>query len=122
MSKTGSFVKKKTRKFKLGLKQIIFEVATGLLTSFILRWLTGQEIIPGNIALIINVILIFGNILLIKSMWSWGIFYTIGWLAGSIIFYELGMLDFLSVVVYIVIPAAVIVIRLIVAVKRSVAG
>jgi hypothetical protein len=113
VSKAGSFVKKRARKFQLGLKQILFEVATGLLTSFILNWLTTQGYIPGNIALIINIVLILGNILLIKSMWSWGIFYTIGWLIGSVFFYEFGLLNVLNIVIYIVLPVAVSVLRLI---------
>ena len=122
MTSAQSYIKKKVKKFRLGVKQIIFEVVSGIITAFILRWLTNIGFIPGNISLLVNVILIFGNILLIRTMWSWGLFYTIGWIAGSVVFYLFGLLDLLGIIVYIVLPAATMVTRFVVAIKRSIAG
>jgi hypothetical protein len=112
---------KKLRKFKLGLKQIIVETITGLLTSLILSLLADAGWLPDNIRLYVNIFLIIGNILLVKSMLSWGVFYTVGWLIGSIFFYRIGLFgtgiwDF---ILYIVLPAAVLVCRLTIGIKRS---
>jgi len=105
---------------KFGLKQIIIEIASGMLTTFILMWLTDQGWLPDNVAFIINIILIVMNILLIKSMLSWGVFYTVGWLIGSFIFLEFGMLETWDIFLYIILPIAVIAVRLILAIKRGV--
>jgi len=120
MPKKKKPIKKKINKFKFGLKQIILEVLSGILTTFILMWLSDQGWLPDNAALIINIILIIMNLLLIKSMFSWGIFYTVGWLIGSFIFLEFGMLGTWNMILYIVLPVAVILVRLIIVVKRSV--
>jgi len=115
-------LKKKVNKFKFGFKQIIIEVLTGLLTTFVLAWLTNQGYLPDTVTRVINIILIIMNILLIKSMLSWGVFYTIGWLIGSVIFFEIGLLGTWDIILYIVLPVAVLIVRLFIAVKRSVAA
>lgn len=112
---------KKAKKFKIGLKQIIVEVITGLLTTVVLQLLSNSEIIPSYITLITNVILIILNVFLIKAMWSWGLFYTIGWLIGSIIFFEIGLFGTWNFILYIVLPVAVIVARATITIKRSIA-
>jgi hypothetical protein len=119
-SKNPNPIKKKINKMKFGLKQIIIEIASGMLTTFILMWLTDQGWLPDNVAFIINIILIVMNILLIKSMLSWGVFYTVGWLIGSFIFLEFGMLETWDIFLYIILPIAVIAVRLILAIKRGV--
>jgi len=120
MPKKKSSIRKKVNKFKFGFKQIIIEIFSGILTTFILMWLSEQGWLPDNIALIINIILIVMNLLLIKSMFSWGVFYTIGWLIGSFIFLEFGMLETWDIFLYIALPAAVILVRLLIAIKRSI--
>jgi hypothetical protein len=119
VKKTNPF-KKKVNKFKIGLKQIIVEVCSGILTTFILSWLSDQRWLPDNFAFIINIILIMMNLLLIKSMASWGIFYTVGWLIGSFIFLQFGVLETTDIIIYIFVPCAIILIRSIIAIKRSV--
>jgi|WetSurMetagenome_2_1015567.scaffolds.fasta_scaffold587685_2 hypothetical protein len=110
---------KKVKKFKIGLKQIIIEVVTGLLTTVGLQLLTNSGILPSNIVTIVNILLVVLNILLIKAMWSWGLFYTVGWLIGSFVFFKTGLFGTWDFILYIVLPLAVIVIRAIMAVKRS---
>jgi hypothetical protein len=115
------FCMKKIKKFKFGLKQIIFEVVTGLLTTLVLGILTNLGWLPANVILIINIILIVGNILLIRKMWSWGVFYTIGWLIGSFIFFKIGLFETWDIVLYILLPITVLVVRVALAFKRSIA-
>lgn len=110
---------KKVKKFKIGVKQIIIEVVTGLLTTLGLQLLTNSGILPSYIVSIVNIFLVVLNIFLIKAMWSWGLFYTVGWLIGSFIFFEAGLFGTWDFILYIVLPLAVIVIRALMAVKRS---
>jgi hypothetical protein len=115
------FYMKKAKKFKFGLKQIILEVVTGLLTTLVLRILANQGWLPDKVLLCINIILIIGNILLIKKIWSWGVFYTIGWLIGSFIFFEIGLFETWDIILYLILPIAALIIRVTLALKRSIA-
>jgi hypothetical protein len=110
----------KIKKFKVGLKQIIIEVVSGLLTTLILKFLSNSGILPDNVALFINIFLIIGNILLAKSMLSWGMFYTVGWLIGSWVFFEIGLFEPWDFVLYIVVPIVVIVARVTLVIKKSI--
>lgn len=112
---------KKLKKFKVGLKQIIIEVCTGLVTTLVLNWLSNADILPENFTLYFNIFLIIGNILLAKSMLSWGIFYTIGWLIGSFIFFEFGLLGTGDFILYIVLPIIVIIARFTLALRKHLA-
>ena len=113
---------KTIKKFKFGLKQIIVEVATGLLTTFILTILANQGWLPDKVILIINILLIIMNILLIRKMWSWGVFYTVGWLIGSFVFFKIGLFSTWQIILYLVLPIMALVIRIVSALKRSLAG
>ena len=113
---------KKIKKFKFGLKQVIGEVATGLLTTLVLTILANQGWLPDNVLLIINIVLIIMNILLIRKMWSWGVFYTVGWLIGSFVFFQIGLFSTWQVILYLVLPIVALLTRVVSSVKRSLAG
>jgi len=113
---------KTIKKLKFGLKQVIVEVATGLLTTLVLTILANQGWLPDKVLLIINIFLIVGNILLIRKMWSWGIFYTIGWLIGSFVFFQIGLFSTWQIILYLVLPIAALLMRVVSSVKRSLAG
>ena len=113
---------KTIKKFKFGLKQVIVEVATGLLTTFVLTMLANQGWLPDNVLLIINIILIIMNIVLIRKMWSWGVFYTVGWLIGSFVFFQIGLFNTWQIILYLVLPIVALVIRVVSSAKRSLAG
>ncbi len=110
---------KTIRKFKVGLKQIIIEVVTGLLTTLALNWLAHMGWLPDKAALVINILLIIMNILLAKSMLSWGIFYTLGWLIGTYIFYQLGLLGTWDFILYFVLPIVILIFRVAITLKKS---
>ena len=112
---------KTIKKFKFGLKQVIVEVATGLLTTVVLTMLANQGWLPDNVLLIINIILIIMNILLIRKMWSWGVFYTVGWLIGSFVFFQIGLFNTWQIILYLVLPIVALVIRVVSSAKRSLA-
>ena len=112
---------KTIKKFKFGLKQVIVEVATGLLTTLVLTLLANQGWLPDNALLIINIFLIVGNILLIRRMWSWGVFYTVGWLIGSFVFFQIGLFNTWQIILYLVLPIVALVIRVVSSAKHSLA-
>ena len=105
-------MKRKIKKFRFGLKQIIGEVATGLLTTVILTLLSNQGWLPDKVLLVINIILIIGNILLIRQMWSWGVFYTVGWLIGSFLFFKIGLFNTWQIILYLALPIFALIQRL----------
>jgi hypothetical protein len=113
---------KPIKKFRFGLKQVFTEVVTGLLTTMILTFLSNQGWLPDNVLLIINIILIVMNLLLIRKMWSWGIFYTVGWLIGSFIFFKIGMFNTWQIIIYLVLPIVALFFRVVTSLKRSIAG
>jgi hypothetical protein len=113
---------KKIKKFKVGFKQVIIEVATGLLTTVVLTFLSNQGWLPDKFLLIINIALIILNILLIRKMWSWGIFYTIGWVIGSFVFFQIGLFNTWQIIIYLVLPLLALFFRVGSSVKRSIAG
>lgn len=115
------FMKRKIKKFRFGIKQIIGEVATGLLTTLVLTFLSNQGWLPDRVLLIINIILIIGNILLIRQMWSWGVFYTVGWLIGSFLFFKIGLFNAWQIILYLALPVFALIMRVATSVKRSIA-
>ena len=115
------FMKRKIKKFRFGLKQIIGEVATGLLTTLVLTFLSNQGWLPDKVLLVINIILIIGNILLIRQMWSWGVFYTVGWLIGSFLFFKIGLFNAWQIILYLALPVFALIMRVATSVKRSIA-
>jgi hypothetical protein len=110
---------RKIKKFKFGLKQILVEIVTGLLTTLVLTLLANQGWLPDNVKLIINIVLIIGNILLIRKMWSWGVFYTVGWLIGSFLFFQIGLFSVWQIILYLALPIAALLMRVITSVQRS---
>jgi hypothetical protein len=117
-SKTSKTIKK----FKFGLKQVVTEVATGLLTTLVLTYLSNQGWLPDNVLLIINIVLIIMNIILIRKMWSWGVFYTVGWLIGSFVFFKIGMFNTWQIILYLILPVMALFFRVVTSIKRSIAG
>ncbi len=110
---------KSINKFKIGLKQIIIEISTGLLTTLILLGLTHFRILSEDVKLFVTIFIIVGNILLIRSMLSWGIFYTLGWLIGSVIFFQVGLIQSWEILVYLVLPVAVLIARVTIVVRKK---
>jgi hypothetical protein len=108
------------KKFRLGIKQIIVEVVTGFLTTLVLNALSQAGFLPDNVAMFINIFLIISNIILALSMLSWGLFYTIGWLIGSFLFFKAGMLQIWEFLLYFVLPAAVLAGRIALIMKKSI--
>jgi hypothetical protein len=55
-------------------------------------------------------------------MWSWGVFYTVGWLIGSFVFFQIGLFNTWQVIVYLILPVVALFFRIITSVKHSIAG
>jgi hypothetical protein len=101
------------KKFRVGLKQVIIEIILGFLTPVILKLPVYTGLVPKETIIWIDLIIVVLNIIMIFSMRSWGIIYTLGWLLGSFVFMELGLLDTLSILLYIAAPIALLALRLV---------
>jgi hypothetical protein len=100
------------KKFHFGLKQVIIEIILGFLTPLILKLPVYTGLVPKDALIWINLIIIILNVIMIFSMRSWGIIYTLGWLLGSFVFMQLGLLDTFSILLYIVAPICLLALRL----------
>ena len=92
----------------------------GILLFYILGYLVNKELIPSYSLTIFGIFNILSNLISIISMRSWGIFYTIGWLAGSLIFKEMGLLDTTDFILNIIVPIAILALRLILWTRKRV--
>lgn len=101
------------KKLKSGLLQAIFSALIGLILTTIVGLCAKQGWIPSYSPLVLSVINIILNIITINKMRRWGIFYTFGWLAGSFAFKALGLMDTTDLIFNIIVPVAILVIRLI---------
>jgi hypothetical protein len=105
--------KKTNSGLKSGFLQAIISLIAGLLLTYVLGYLVNNQIIPSYSLTIFSIINILSNIISIISMRSWGLFYTIGWLGGSLIFIEMGFLETPDFILNIIVPIAILVLRLI---------
>ncbi len=91
-------------KFQLGARQAILEIVGGLITPPVVDAMTQGEQVPGWAIAWFGLALALANIILMFSMPSWGVLYTLGWIFGSFLLLSSGALGFLGVVLYIVAP------------------
>ncbi len=109
------------RKFKEGLIQAIIGVIIGLVLTFIVNTLVNHTLIPGYSTVIFGVINLIVNIASISKMRSWGIFYTVGWLGGSLIFINFGLMDTLDIFFNVFTPVIILLLRPVLWLRRKLA-
>lgn len=112
--------KKSNSSLKSGFLQAVISLVMGILLFYILGYLVNKELIPSYSLTIFGIFNILSNLISIISMRSWGIFYTIGWLAGSLIFKEMGLLDTTDFILNIIVPIAILALRLILWTRKRV--
>jgi hypothetical protein len=112
--------KRSNASLKSGFLQAVISLVMGILLFYILGYLVNKDLIPSYSLTIFGIINILSNLISIISMRSWGIFYTIGWLAGSLIFKEMGLLDTTDFVLNIIVPIAILALRLILWTRKRV--
>jgi hypothetical protein len=104
--------KKTNSSLKSGFLQAIISLAIGIFLTYILGYLVSKEIIPSYSLTVFAIFNLLSNIISVRSMGSWGFFYTIGWLAGSLMFKEIGFLDTTDFILNIIVPIAILALRL----------
>ncbi len=106
-------------KLKSGFIQAIISVIIGFILTAVVQFCAGQGWIPSYSIIILSVFNIMANIYSMRKMRSWGIYYTIGWLAGSFIFKEVGLLETADFIFNIIAPIGILFVRLILWIKNS---
>ena len=107
---------KKAKKFKSvkklggGLKAAIVGLLLGIILTSIINYLVGIGWLPGYSQLVFSVISLILNLFTLTQMRSWGVFYSVGWLAGSLIF--IGMMSTTDIILNIGAPILIFAIRL----------
>ena len=59
------------------------------------------------------------NVITLRKVRSWGIFYTLGWLGGSFLFKEAGLLETFDFVLNIIAPIGILFTRLIIWIRDT---
>jgi hypothetical protein len=85
----SSIIKKPVRRIKNGFRQAVISVIIGLLLTWVIDFLVARGTLPAYSATVFGIINIIVNLISINKMKFWGIFYTVGWLAGSILFFNI---------------------------------
>lgn len=104
------------KRLKKGFIQAIISVVTGIALTYVVTLLVNQEILPGYSLIIFTTLSLIFNIISIKKMGRWGLFYTIGWLVGTLLFKQ--MLSTPSFILNIIFPVLILVIRMTVKVRQ----
>jgi hypothetical protein len=107
------------KKFKKGLVQAVVSVVVGLLLTALVGFLVNDKLVPAYALTIFTIFNIISNILTMNSMRSWGIFYTVGWLLGSLLFNYLGLMGTTDFIINLVVPIAIMALRLFLWIRKA---
>jgi hypothetical protein len=107
------------KRLRSGLIQAISSVFIGLALTAAVGLCTRQGWIPAYSPLLLSLFNIIANIFTLNKMRRWGIFYTIGWLAGSLVFNALGLLETTDLIFNVVVPIILFLVRLLLWLKNS---
>jgi hypothetical protein len=96
--------------FRRGCQEVIAGIIGGIVFSAFLAAFVQGGVIPTGIVLAFTVIGILSTVLTIKSYRTSGFIFTLGWIAGAWLLKD--VMDATAFLIYFVIPAAVIVLRI----------
>jgi hypothetical protein len=105
------------KRLKSGLFQAISSVIIGLVLTASVGFCTRLGWIPAYSPLLLSIFSIAANVFTLNKMRKWGIFYTIGWLAGSLVFSALGLMETTDLIFNIVVPVLLFLVRLLLWIK-----
>ena len=88
-------------KFEYGLRRAITEAIMGAITSAILLAFINSGNLDPSYSLLFQLLNIVGIIGLIQAMPYWGTTYLIGWLIGTFIMYDSGLIGTFELLIYI---------------------
>lgn len=107
------------KKLKSGFLQAISSIILGFIITGAVQFCAKEGWIPSYSTVILSVFNIIANIITMRKVRGWGIFYTLGWLAGSFIFKEVGLLETIDFVFNIIAPICILFARLVIWVRDS---
>lgn len=94
-------------KFERGYK----EAVGGIVLGIVIGVFTRSGLLPQSTILLVGLINALVISVLVFSMPSWGVPYTLGWLFGLLIFLESGLLGLFELILYIFLPFIILVVR-----------
>jgi hypothetical protein len=107
------------KKIKSGLGQAIISTLIGLFLLAAVSFCVNKGWIPSYSSVLLSIFNILTNILSMRKMRKWGIYYTAGWLAGAFIFNAFGLFDTIDIIFNIVAPIVIFLIRFVLWIKNS---
>jgi len=99
-------------KLPSGLVKAVSSIVLGLLLTAAVGYLTRIGWLPEYSAVVLSVVNIIANLFTLRKMQRWGIFYTLGWLGGSLLFKMLGLLDTIDLCFNILAPCLLFILRI----------
>ena len=104
------------KKLKKGFVQAIISVVSGIVLTYAITTMVNKAILPDYSLIIFTFLSLIANIVAIKKMGRWGLFYTVGWLVGTLLFKR--MLSIPDFILNIIFPVLILVIRTTVKVRQ----
>jgi len=95
--------------FEHGIREAMLGVIGGIAVAAIMKALVDDGLIPTYFVWLFLLVGIAGNIATIKKYRLAGTVYTIGWLVGGLLLKD--VLDAVAFIVYIVVPAVILALR-----------
>jgi hypothetical protein len=102
---------------KKGLIEVMISIIGGIITSVLLQAFKQDNLIPSGYFWLFTIVGFIGSFVLILSYLKAGLSFMVGWIIGALILKSiLSTFDF---IVYVITPIAALVIRGIIAIKKS---
>jgi len=97
--------------FDQGFGNAIQEIIGGIVVSLFINAISATGFVPSDYMLMIELINIIALVSLLFSLQKAGVAYIVGWIFGIYIMIQSGLMNFLDIILYLVVPIAIIGIR-----------
>lgn len=105
-----------------GFKRAIGEVITGVVTSAIVDAFATSGLLPSTYLLLFGLLNVIGIAALVFAMPFWGVTYLLGWIFRIWVMASSGLIGILEIILYVGVPIAVLIVRLVLWVNQSFEG
>jgi hypothetical protein len=107
------------KKLASGFFQAILSVIIGFGLTAAAQFCVKERWIPSYSIVILSVVNFTANVFTLRKVRGWGIFYTLGWLAGAFLFNEFGLFGTFDIIFNIIAPICILFARFVLWVKDS---